>query len=103
MRAQIAILVAASSVTGCCAGGYPAVVSGANPAPFDAFQAGMKLAVGMPTDVASSSSDRNRSAQAMSCGFLAGNEWTCQLMKFGCCENNQLLVDIRQPRTAAAP
>ena len=51
MRAPIAILVAASLVTGCCAGGYP-IAPGANPAPFDAFQASMKLAVGMPTDVA---------------------------------------------------
>ncbi|MGA8586092.1 MAG: hypothetical protein WB715_20060 [Roseiarcus sp.] len=94
MRAQIAILVAASLVTGCCAGGYPAV-SGANPAPFDAFQAGMKLAVGMPTDVAILIiGSEPLSAQAMSCGILAGYEWTCQLMKFGCCENNQLLVYI---------
>jgi hypothetical protein len=94
MRAQIAILVAASLVTGCCAGGYPAV-SGANPAPFDAFQAGMKLAVGMPTDVAILViGSEPVSAQAMSCGILAGYEWTCQLMKFGWCENNQLLVYI---------
>src|ERR1700733_10604158 len=94
MRAQIAILVAASLVTGCCAGGYPAG-SGANAAPFYAFQAGMKLAVGMPTDVAILIiGSEPISAQAMSCGILAGYEWTCQLMKFGCCENNQLLVYI---------
>src|SRR5271167_4553078 len=68
MRAQIAILVAASLLTGCCPGGYPAV-SGANPAPFDAFQASMNL---------------------------AGYEWTCQLLKFGWWENNQLLVYIAQ-------
>ena len=53
MRARIAILAAASLLSGCCAGGYPPV-SGASPAPFDAFQASMRLAVGMPTDVADS-------------------------------------------------
>ena len=94
MRAQIALLIAASLVTGCCASGYPAV-SGANPAPFDAFNASMKLAVGMPTDVAVLLiGSAPVSAQAMSCGILAGSEWTCQLLKFGWCENNQLLVYI---------
>ena len=94
MRAQIAILVAASLVTGCCAGGYPAV-SGANPAPFDAFQAGMKLAVGMPTDVAILiMGSAPVSAEVKSCGILAGYEWPCQVLKFGCCEGNQLVVFI---------
>ena len=51
MRARIAMPVALSLLTGCCPGGYPPV-SGASPAPFDAFNASMRLAVGMPTDVA---------------------------------------------------
>jgi hypothetical protein len=96
MRAQIASLVAASLLAGCCSSGYP-VVSGANPAPFDAFQASMKLAVGMPTDVAILLiGSQPVSGQATSCGILAGYEWTCQLLRFGCCENNQLLVYVAQ-------
>jgi len=72
MRAPIATLVAASLVTGCCAGGYP-VVSGKYSATFDAFQASMKLAVGMPTDVAILIiGSAPVSAQSMSCGILAG-------------------------------
>jgi hypothetical protein len=94
MRAQIAIVVAASLVTGCCPGGYPPVPC-ADPVPFDAFQASMKLAVGMPTDVAILLiGSEPVSGQATSCGILAGYEWTCQLMKFGWWENNQLLVYI---------
>jgi hypothetical protein len=74
MRAQIATLVAASLLAGCCASGYPAV-SGASPAPFDAFQASMKLAVGMPTDVAILLiGSEPISGQAASCGILAGYE-----------------------------
>ena len=96
MRAPIAALVAAALLTGCCPGGYPPV-SGANPAPFDAFNASMRLAVGMPTDVAILLiGSAPVSGQATSCGILAGYEWTCQLLKFGCCENNQLLVYVAQ-------
>ena len=94
MRAPIAALIAALSLAGCCAGAYP-VVTNPHAPPFDAFNASMKLAVGMPTDVAILLiGSAPVSAQAMSCGILAGYEWTCQLMKFGCCENNQLLVYI---------
>jgi hypothetical protein len=94
MRRRIAALVAASLATGCCAGGYP-IVPGANPAPFDAFQASMKLAVGMPTDVAILTiGSAPVSAEAKSCGVLAGYEWTCQVLKFGWWENNQLIVYI---------
>ncbi len=93
MRAPIATLVAASLVTGCCAGGYP-IVPGANSAPFDAFQASMKLAVGMPTDVAILViGSAPVSGEAMNCGILAGYEWPCQLLKFGWWDN-QLLVYI---------
>lgn len=96
MRAQIATLVAASLLAGCCPGAYPAV-SGASPAPFDAFQASIKLAVGMPTDVAILLiGSQPVSGQVASCGILARYEWTCQLLRFGCCDNNQLLVYIAQ-------
>ncbi len=87
MRGRIAAFVAASLVTGCCAGGYPA--------PFDAFQASMRLAVGMPTDVAILAiGSAPMSAEVKSCGVLAGYEWPCQVLKFGWWENNQLLVYI---------
>jgi hypothetical protein len=83
-------------LTGCCPGGYPPV-SGASPAPFDAFNASMRLAVGMPTDVAILVIGSTPvSGEAKSCGIAAGYEWSCQLLKFGCCENNQLLVYIAQ-------
>jgi hypothetical protein len=94
MRERIATLVAASLVTGCCAGRYPAL-SDANPAPFDAFQASMKLAVGMPTDAAILVIGSTPvSIEVKSCGVLAGYEWTCQALKFGWWENNQLIVYI---------
>ncbi len=94
MRARIAMPVALSLLTGCCPGGYPPV-SGASPAPFDAFNASMRLAVGMPTDVAVLMiGSAPVSATASNCGILAGYEWPCQLMRFGCCDNNQLLVYI---------
>jgi hypothetical protein len=81
-------------LAGCC--GSPAVWSPGS-APFDAFQASMRLEVGMPTDVAILAiGSAPISGQVMSCGIAAGYEWTCQLMKFGCCENNQLLVYIAQ-------
>lgn len=55
----------------------------------------MKLAVGMPADVAILVIGWTPvSAEAKSCGVLAGYEWTCQVLKFGWCENNQLLVFI---------
>jgi len=97
MRAQIqtAIFVASSLLAGCCAeGGYPAY-SGAYAPPFDAFQASMKLQVGMPTDVAIAVIGwAPASAEVKSCGVLAGYEWPCQKLTFGCCESNQLLVFI---------
>ena len=94
MRERIATLVAASFVTGCCAGGYP-VASSTYPPPFDAFQASMKLEVGMPTEVAIAVIGwAPASADVRSCGVLAGYEWTCQALKFGCCETNQLIVYI---------
>ena len=55
----------------------------------------MKLAVGMPTDVAILIvGSRPVSSKATSCGVLTGYEWPCDVLKFGCCEGNQLLVYI---------
>jgi hypothetical protein len=95
MRALIAMFLAAFLLAGCCVGGYPPVWSANAPLPFDAFHAGMRLAVGMPTDVAILIiGSAPVSAEVKSCGILAGYEWPCQVLKFGCCEGNQLLVYI---------
>jgi hypothetical protein len=94
MRAPIAALAAALCLTGCCAGGYP-VAPSAYPPPFDAFEASMRLAVGMPTAVAIADIGFSPvSAEVKSCGVLAGYAWTCQALTFGCCETNQLIVYI---------
>src|ERR1700722_6530658 len=93
MRALIAMFLAAS-LSGCCVGGCPPMFSADQP-PFNAFQAGMKLAVGMPTDVAILIvGSRPVSSKATSCGVLGGEEWPCDVLKFGCCEGNQLVVFI---------
>jgi hypothetical protein len=93
MRALIAIVLAAS-LAGCCVGGYPPQWSADQP-PFNAFQAGMRLAVGMPADIAIHViGSAPVSIHATNCGVLTGFEWPCQIMKFGCCEGNQLLVYI---------
>ena len=69
MRALIAMFLAAL-LAGCCVGGYPPMFSADQP-PFNAFQAGMKLAVGMPTDVAILIvGSRPVSSKATSCGVL---------------------------------
>ncbi|HEY4808355.1 MAG TPA: hypothetical protein VIH81_11535 [Roseiarcus sp.] len=95
MRPPIAMFIAAFMLAGCCVGGYPPVWSANAPPPFDAFHAGMKLAVGMPTDVAILIiGSAPVSAEVKSCGILAGYEWPCQVLKFGCCEGNQLLVYV---------
>jgi hypothetical protein len=106
MRApiEIATFVAAALLAGCCAqGAYPAYsahsayspYSAAAPPPFDAFQASMRLQVGMPADVAIAVIGWTpASAEVKSCGILAGYEWPCRVLKFGCCESNQLLVFV---------
>ena len=94
MRVQISLVLIVFLLAGCCVGGYPPVWSADQP-PFSAFQAGMRLAVGMPTNVAILAiGSAPVSAETKSCGVAAGYAWTCQIMKFGCCENNQLLVYI---------
>jgi hypothetical protein len=93
MRPLISVLLAVL-LTGCCVGGYPPMFSADQP-PFNAFQEGMKLAVGMPTDVAIlMMRSRPVSAEAKSCGVAGGYEWPCQVLTFGCCEGNQLIVYI---------
>ena len=93
MRALSAVFLAAFWLAGCCGG--PVVVWSPGGTPFDAFQAAMRLQVGMPTDVAMLAiGSAPISGQAMTCGLAAGYEWLCQLLKFGCCENNRLLVYI---------
>jgi hypothetical protein len=94
MRALISLFLAAFMLAGCCVGGYPPQWS-RDERPFNAFQAAMKLAVGMPTDVAILlTGTRPISAEAKSCGVAGGYEWPCQVLIFGCCEGNQLIVYI---------
>jgi hypothetical protein len=93
MRALTALFLAAFLLAGCC--GCPIVVWSPNGPPFNAFQAAMRLQVGMPTDAAILAiGSPPVSGEAKSCGVLAGFEWPCQVLRFGCCENNQLLVYI---------
>jgi hypothetical protein len=94
MRALISLFLAAFMLAGCCVGGYPPQGSADQP-PFSAFQAGMKLGVGMPTDVAMLIiGSRPVSSKATNCGVAGGYEWPCQVLTFGCCEGNQLVVYI---------
>jgi hypothetical protein len=92
MRALTAFVLYAFLLSGCCIGGNPPLWNG-GPPPFSAFQAGMRLAVGMPTDIAMLLiATPPVSVEAKNCGVAGGFEWPCQVMKFGCCEGNQLLV-----------
>ena len=94
MRSRIAILFVASLLAGCAAGGYPAV-PGATQAPFDAFEAGMRLAVGMPLDVAILRIGwAPISGEATTCGVLAADASPCEAVKFGRYENNRLVVYV---------
>jgi hypothetical protein len=86
------ILFASSLLAGCAAGGYAANPD-AVPPPFDAFQAGMRLAVGMPRDVAILRVGWSPiSSQVTGCGVLAGDANPCEVLKFGMYDNNQLFV-----------
>ena len=94
MRALIAMFLAAFARRMLRRRLSPGVERGIQP-PFDAFQAGMRLAVGMPTDVAIQVIGwAPVSTKATSCGVLTGYEWPCEVLKFGCCEGNQLLVYV---------
>ena len=94
MRFPIAIVSAALILAACNPGGYPAI-PGATPPPFDAFEAGMRLAVGMPSDVAILRIGwAPISGQTTTCGVLAGAESPCEVIKFGAYENNQLFLYV---------
>jgi hypothetical protein len=90
----MAIVLAALALAGCAAGGYPAITD-TTPPPFDAFQAGMRLAPGMPLDVAILRIGwAPISGQTTTCGILAADESPCQVVTFGRYENNQLFVYV---------
>jgi hypothetical protein len=92
MRSLVPSLAAVWLVAGCSAGGVPAV-QGASPPPFDAFQASMRLAVGMPRDVAILRVGWTHiTSEVTTCGVLAGYGFPCELLKFGLFGNNQLDV-----------
>ncbi len=94
LRSRIAILFAASLLAGCDPGGSPAI-EGATPPPFDAFQAGMRLAVGMPLDVAILRIGwQPISGQTTTCGVLVADANPCEVVTFGRYDNNQLLVYV---------
>ena len=79
----------------CAPGGYPAVLQAIapEPAPFDAFQASMRLAQGMPREVAILRIGWTPlSSQVTTCGVLAGDANPCEVLTFGIYDNNQLLV-----------
>lgn len=94
MRALTSLFLAAILLAGCCVGGNPPLWNG-GPPPFNAFQAAMRLQVGMPADIAILLAGAPpHSAEAKSCGVATGYEWPCQVLTFGCCEGNQLIVYI---------
>jgi hypothetical protein len=91
MRALISLFLAAFLLAGCCVGGNPPLWNGGPPRSTPSRQ----LAVGMPTDVAILLTGTTPvSAEAKSCGVAGGYEWPCQVLTFGCCEGNQLIVYI---------
>lgn len=93
MRFSIAIVLALA-LAGCAAGGVPAVPD-TTPPPFDAFQAGARLAAGMPLDVAILRIGwRPISGRTTICGILAASDNPCQVLTFGRFENNQLFVYV---------
>ena len=92
MRSLVLNLAAVWLIAGCSAGGFPAV-QGASPPPFDAFQAGMRLTVGMPREVAILRVGWTpASSEVTTCGILAGYGFPCELLKFGMFSDNQLDV-----------
>jgi hypothetical protein len=85
-------LSAAWLAAGCSAGGFPAI-EGASPPPFDSFEAGMRLAVGMPRDVAILRVGWTPvSSEVTTCGVLAGYGFPCEVLRFGMFSNNRLDV-----------
>jgi hypothetical protein len=94
MRLKIPILLAALPLAGCAAGGYPAVPD-STPPPFDAYEAGARLAPGMPVDVAIMRIGwAPISGRTTTCGVLAAEENPCQALTFGRYDNNRLVVYV---------
>jgi hypothetical protein len=92
MRSLVLTCSTALLLAGCCSGGFPAV-EGSTPPPFDAFEASLRLAVGMPREVAILRVGWIPvSSEATICGILAGAPFLCELLKFGAFSNNQLDV-----------
>jgi len=101
MRSLVLSLAAVWLVAGCSAGGFPAV-QGESPPPFDAFQAGTRLAVGMLRDVAILRVGWTPvSSEVTTCGILAGYGFPCELLKFGVFSNNQLDVYLAPTEAGA--
>ena len=72
MRALTGLFLIAILLAGCCVGGNPPLWNGGAPL-FNAFQAAMRLQVGMPADIAILLTGTTpASAEAKSCGVAAG-------------------------------
>jgi hypothetical protein len=95
VRARTALILVVLSLPGCAPGGYLALPQPIAPerAPFDAFQASMRLAQGMPREVALQQIGWTPiSSQVTTCGVLAADANPCEVLTFGNYDNNQLLV-----------
>jgi len=91
------MLLLALPLAACAPGGYPAVPEAIapEPAPFDAFQAAMRLHVGMPREVAIELVGWTPvSSQVTTCGVLAADDNPCEALTFGVYSNNQLVVYV---------
>jgi hypothetical protein len=85
-------LVLAPGLAGCSAGGVPALAD-PNPPPFDAANAALRLATGMPEDVAILRIGWQPIwSEVHTCGTLGGYQWTCEKLAFGFFDNNRLYV-----------
>jgi hypothetical protein len=92
LRSQIAIFAVAALLAGCAPGGYPALRD-SYPPPFDAFQAGQQLQVGMPREIAIIAVGWSPiSSQTTTCGVLAADDNQCEALTFGVYDNNRLIV-----------
>lgn len=92
MRSRLAIFVIAALLSGCAPGGYPALRD-SYPPPFDAFQAGQQLQVGMPREIAIIAVGWSPIwSQTTTCGVLAAQDSPCEVLAFGVFDNNRLYV-----------
>ena len=89
------IAVALAGLAGCSTGGLPAIQGPGAPPPFDALNASMQLAVGMPEEIAIATVGwLPVSSEVQSCGVLAGYAWTCEKLTFGAIWRNRLIVYV---------